>query len=308
MKTWLVNYGGDVFAKSSKRLRESALKYGVDEVVEFTRKDIVSSEFYARNKWILDQKRGAGLWLWKPYIILEALKKADDGDIVFYSDSGIEIISSLAPLVEICKKKSMILFRLENPNRSWIKRDCFALTRCDSEEYWNGTQVYGSFQVYKKNKENVAFTQEWLKFCENRDIISDLPGICGLPNFPEFVAHRHDQAVLTLMAIKHKVELFRDPCQYGDYYKLKEFRKEGELKKAKPCYFEKYSKNPMENSRYPTLLRHHRERTKDIGWYARSAWDLALQGRLYGKIKSKMGLKNNPSAHAGNLPLCTRQQ
>jgi hypothetical protein len=44
--------------------------------------------------------------------------------------------------------------------------------------------------------------QEWLAGCEDQRILTDISNACGLPNFPDFVEHRHDQSVLTLCAIK----------------------------------------------------------------------------------------------------------
>ena len=46
--------------------------------------------------------------------------------------------------------------------------------------------------------------------------LTDMPNIHGLPNLPDFVEHRHDQSVLTILAKQQGVAIFRDPSQYWD--------------------------------------------------------------------------------------------
>ena len=52
----------------------------------------IDPEFYAKNKFILNQPRGAGYWLWKHYIIKDALSRVNDGDIDGFLQSKIKRI------------------------------------------------------------------------------------------------------------------------------------------------------------------------------------------------------------------------
>ena len=56
--------------------------------IPFTREGIESSLFYKENKEILDNPVVNGYWAWKPYIILNAMNRLNDGDIVLYADCG----------------------------------------------------------------------------------------------------------------------------------------------------------------------------------------------------------------------------
>jgi hypothetical protein len=38
------------------------------------------TEYYKKNKFILDQERGGGFWCWKPYVIYETLNKLNNND------------------------------------------------------------------------------------------------------------------------------------------------------------------------------------------------------------------------------------
>lgn len=256
MKTHLISYASPEFYESQKRLNASALKFGVDQVNSFNKNWLKKTEFYKNNKHILNLRRGSGYWLWKPFIILDYLSKIDYGDLLVYADSGIEVIAELAPLIELCiKQKGILLFKVHGGhlNRKWTKRDCFTLMNCDSHRYWNAEQVNASFQIYLKNEASVKFLQNYLYYCQQINILTDLPNISRLDNHPEFVDHRHDQSVLSLLSLKHNIETFRDPCQWGNHLKMPEFREADEwlsMPYTEPCL----------NSAYPTVLNHHRER------------------------------------------------
>ena len=260
-KVYLVNFATKEFYQSQKKLNNSALRFGVDKVISYKRLDIIESNFYRENKEILDQKRGAGFWLWKPYIILELMEKINDGDIIIYADSGIEIIDNIRLLIEPCiANNGILLFNNDvHLNKTWTKRDCFIQMGCDKEKYWEGPQILASFSVWQKNQKSAALLKEWFIFCKNKNILTDMPNIGG-KNFSEFKDHRHDQSILSILAVKHKIILHRDPTQWGNRFKKEKYRKKGEF-----VYKGEYSENIFDNSDYPTLLNHHRNIKTPLG-------------------------------------------
>ena len=205
MSVILISYANEEFFKSQKLLKKSALKNGVDEVIMFN--DIwlkKQSSFYTTNKKLLDNKKGAGYWIWKPYIILESLKKIKEDDVLIYLDSGTEIIDNIKPLVEIAKKQSPLLFYNNgHKNSTWTKRDCFYFMNCEDDLFYNGNQVAACYMFLTKNSFTLSFIAEWLNFVTDEKIISDNPNVCGLQNFSNFRDHRHDQSVLSLLATKY---------------------------------------------------------------------------------------------------------
>ena len=256
MNLYLISYANRDYYKNQRRLNDSALQFGVDTIRPYIEKEIQKSHFFAENRSILEQNRGAGCWLWKPYIILDQLNHLQSGDCLFYADSGVEIIRDLTPLVDLCiQQDGILLFSNDGHlNKTWTKRDCFVLMGCDAENYHNAEQLSASFQVYIKNQKTIDFVEEWLSYCQNPHILTDLSNTCGLENFPEFIEHRWDQSVLSLLAVKHDLEIFRDPSQWGNHMKMPAFREPGEWL-SKP-----YSESCYINSPYYTLLNHHRDR------------------------------------------------
>jgi hypothetical protein len=69
-------------------------------------------DFVNRNKDILERERGAGYWLWKPYLIFQELYLARDGDIIMYSDAKVDFIANISHLIKLTTKQDIIVFKL----------------------------------------------------------------------------------------------------------------------------------------------------------------------------------------------------
>jgi len=265
MKKYLVNYANAEFYSDQKRAGKAALKQGIDGVFLYSDKMIKQTSFYKKNKKTLDTPKGGGLWLWKPYVILEAMKQIKEGDFLIYADSAAEMINPVDDLIPICQEQGgIMLFTNTLTNKVWAKRDCFIWMKCDSKKYWDSPQAMGGFQVYIKNKNSMKFVREFLKFCEMPDMLTDQlagwPNKCGLPDLPGFRAGRNDQPILTNLAVKYNLKLFRDPSQNGNHLKLPEFRSRGEWLN----YPYNYSDKLDYDSKYPTIFYNYRGRGKFI--------------------------------------------
>jgi hypothetical protein len=219
MKKHLVNYSDKSHHNSQKENSNSALKFGgFDNVFSFNLQDL-GDEFITENKSIMSQARGAGYWMWKPFVIKKALEMMGDNDILMYSDSGISFIKNIDELIDIMDmtEEKLLLFELEDihPNKRWTKRDCFILMGLDKEEYLNQNQLLASYILMRKNDFVLNFVDEWLTYAKDYRIITDSPNECGLPNYPEFMDHRHDQSILSLLGRKYNIKNIPDVSQYG---------------------------------------------------------------------------------------------
>jgi uncharacterized protein YndB with AHSA1/START domain len=262
MKNWIVSYANGQYLLSRKVLMESARRYGIDEFRPWNRAEVERTPFYKMHKSTLDLQRGSGYWLWKPFIIHEVLKEMNAGDLVVYSDAGIEIIDDISPLLQICQQRELLLFAghyddvgSPGPNicSKWTKRDCFVYMGCDEPYYYESRMLDASFLVLMKTERSVAFVREWLLYCSQGSLLTDHPNVCDFPNLPNFIEHRHDQSILSLLAARDNIELFRHPSQYGNHLKDEPYRQSGEW-----ISHPYGSKGIYHNSPYNTLLQHHR--------------------------------------------------
>jgi hypothetical protein len=220
VKKYLINYADLSHTLAQKRNTTSGYDVGgFDEIIEYNRNSI-DPVFLESNKTIFDSSRGAGYWLWKSYIINKTLESMSEEDVLFYSDSGITFINNIDPLIEKLNRSEngILLFELEDyhTNKKWTKRDTFYYMGCDSAEYSDRTQILASYIILRKNNFTVSFIKEWLNFSQDSRIITDSPNECGLPNYEEFIDHRHDQSILSLLGRKYQIDTLPDISQYGE--------------------------------------------------------------------------------------------
>lgn len=195
-----------------------------DQVVLYTREWIETQSFYLENLDILNRERLAGYALWKPYIILDALLKADEGDIIVYMDCGDlpqdpRVNDHVKTYMEE-NDQYFLTTGVQYANKKYTKRDCFILMDCDKPEYWDSIQLENGFISFKKIDRNIELVKEWLHFCKDKRIVTDEENTCGLPNFDGFIDHRHDQSILSLLQQKYKLPTSSGIRQFVECNKL----------------------------------------------------------------------------------------
>lgn len=223
---YVANYADEAFRPAQELNTKLAYKHGADKVLEYSFDDL-SDEFKEEYKEILANKRGAGYWVWKPFVILNALMQIKDGDYLVYNDSGSAVIKDYKLLINAMENAGawnmpFVMTKQDFNESRYTKRDAFVYLGADKEEYANSPQIWAGIQVYKKCDEAIAFVKEWLGFCKDIRIISDNPNTCGFENYQDFEDHRHDQSIYSLLCKKHQLKLFRDPsvprCAYTNVY------------------------------------------------------------------------------------------
>ena len=91
MKLNLCLYSNDKFEIPRKALVNLAEKTKIfDNIFGYNREWLENTDFYRENLEILDpiNTKGDGWFLWKPYVILESLKRINEDDVLIYMDSS----------------------------------------------------------------------------------------------------------------------------------------------------------------------------------------------------------------------------
>lgn len=224
MTCLLVNYADRGFVEAQKYNTHTGLTVGgFDRAAMLNRGHLeTDTDFVARNRHILDQPRGAGYWLWKPWAIDLLLRQSlRPGDMLFYCDSGAHFVAPAEPVIELCRDRRdlpVLLFTLDAPhtNAVWTKRDAFVLMDMDRPEVLDAPQILASFLVVERTRPAMAFVAEWLRLAQDHRLITDAPNECGLPDHPGFREHRHDQSILSLLGRKAGAETLPDISQWGN--------------------------------------------------------------------------------------------
>jgi len=222
MQKVLINYADKGFVASQRENTKTGLEIGgFDRVIQYGRRDLGLWVRW-RHRRILHEQRGAGYWLWKPYIVLLTLKRhMRDGDVLAYCDSDARFVNSIEPLVSICAQQAapeILVFTLEDAhiNRVWTKRDCFRNLGLDTPAYSEAPQITASFFICRRSKSTIDFFEEWFSAVQDARNLTDSPNATGLPDYPGFREHRHDQSIFSLLARKYGLATRPDVSQWGD--------------------------------------------------------------------------------------------
>lgn len=218
------------------RLNESALKNGIKNIHTWNRQKLLKTGFYKENKKILDYKKGAGFWLWKPYIIYDTLLKMKEGEYLFYADNSLYFIDKIDDLLPICDaSKGVMLFVMDeipyNSIKCYTKKRLFELTNTDLPVYLEASTVKANCYLFKKNDFSIQFIKEYLDLCSDERILidEDLLNLPPCKEYSEYInSHNHDQSVISILRIKHNLPGYRVLFQHGNHSKIKEYRVEGE--------------------------------------------------------------------------------
>jgi hypothetical protein len=161
--------------------------------------------------------RGYGLWIWKPYIMLDALDRCASDDYIIYLDAGVAPVADMRPWFDQLGRSTINLFAPVPPHplRKWTKRECFVRMQADTPECHNAPVLSAGIQAYRNTAESRAFLMELQRLMRDPHLLADSVLTAGLQESEAFIAHRHDQSILTLLARLRGYSTHREPSQYG---------------------------------------------------------------------------------------------
>lgn len=201
---YLVSYadGPEVFFKNRNILAYSAINNGIDFIYNY-RKEHLDKEFLSKNP-ILNERVGAGWWLWKPYIILKTLESIPENSLLLYADSGLLIRQPIREFIDkqfLNHNKSVVLFAYDPKiyffAGATATGDTFHYLGCNNDRCRYGHHVWAGLLIIKNNKSSRKFISDWLHACCNENLLkgSDLK----YSNYPEFKYHQHDESILSVL-------------------------------------------------------------------------------------------------------------
>ncbi|MDO5647767.1 hypothetical protein [Paracoccus sp. (in: a-proteobacteria)] len=202
--------GAEPFAQNADDYCQSALRVGFDTATHVTEQDLRATPFWDENRAILEQPRGAGYWLWKPWIVLQKLREVGPDDVVIYNDAGRYKPGSFHQFpafphaaVELCAltPRRFIHGFVTNwtVQENLTKRDCFTLMDADTPDMRKALQIGACPLIYMPSPDSFAFLERWVELARDPRLLTDQPDETGAP-FPEFQDHRHDQSIASILA------------------------------------------------------------------------------------------------------------
>lgn len=172
-----------------------------------------SSVFNANLNYIRDEldktcspdfllNRGLGFWIWKPFAISKFAKENLSLDAIVYLDGGshLNVNSNSEQLFRsyldvVLSGPGLLASQTEHLEIQWSKRDL--IDKFPPEYRFTG-QLQASF-IFGRPKSLIDLCESWIELCrvENFRFLDDTASL--MPEYPEFIEHRHDQSIFSLL-------------------------------------------------------------------------------------------------------------
>ena len=181
------------------RTHRNALAAGFDTVSPF---DVSHLRDWPHLPWARTEagRRGFGYWGWKPWLALRVMAEAEEGDTVTYSDVGSFIRpAGWASIWLLALETGGVFYFHQHPEVRYCKADLWAKHRRlpVSAAGERRGQIWAGCWTLPVNDASRRLLQEWAAHWDDHHLVDDSPSV--EPNHPEFVEHRHDQSVLSLL-------------------------------------------------------------------------------------------------------------
>ena len=204
--------GGQKYIDASNRLINQINNTKLFDDTKFYNDNYLKNDKQFWNKhgtFILNNKRGYGYWLWKPYIIKKTMEEMKNDDILLYLDCGCEMEykkkDTLKKYFDYVKNDKIIGCKTQI-EKNWNKMDLVLHLDCNKKDIMDSPQHEAGAILFLVCNETRELVNKWYKTVCNYHYIDDSPSISK--NINEFKEHRHDQSIFSLLTKKYK--LFSD--------------------------------------------------------------------------------------------------
>lgn len=234
----LVSYadGSQIFFQNQNALVQSAADKGFDEIYQFKRSSIDKS-FWEQNESILKQPRGAGFWIWKPYLILRTMQRLPEDSIIVYADGAVVFTKPIGALLKLLQNSDIIFGEDGRILSEQLKKEAY-----DAFGVALSPQVLGSkvpqadFIIVKNTVGAKQFIQKWLQLCTKEDALTDSP-FDPKNQSPDFGWHSADQAILgVLTTLSNEKILILPKEKLRDQYGVKNFHRKKHREFSSPLW------------------------------------------------------------------------
>jgi hypothetical protein len=168
--------------------------------------------------WFSSSRRGGGWWVWKPYIIRQALEGLGDDDMLLYVDCGCTInntknaetrMDEYIDLINHSQSKMLVFQLPSHPEVDWTNSHCINYMykrynvrdsqKCQIEQ---SSQIISGIIMMRKHEFTLKFCDEWLYAAQ-----ADQGKLFSEHYSARGEKHRHDQSCLSLIYKMHQGDL-----------------------------------------------------------------------------------------------------
>lgn len=204
--------GDPLWRRAVRRIGRQAEESPVPMRIEVMTERSLDADFMRHHgEWCRSHPRGYGYWIWKP-VLLNAILSDPTVAGVVYCDAGSTLnfrsVGARRRWVEYIERAEAtggVFFQMHLPELEWSKRDLTDSLQLSADDLGAG-QVMGTHLMIRRDSPQHAMLSEWYEVMVQDDyhLVDDSPSRAA--ERPQFKAHRHDQAVLSGLLKRDRIE------------------------------------------------------------------------------------------------------
>jgi len=215
----LVIFGGGSFnlRAAGRRLKREALNSKIFTSVQLDDERSLRRnypEFVSKHRNFFESnKLGYGKWIWKPFLILNAMKKNNGNDIFIYLDSGCHLNLDnqnarirFQDYIKICLRFDSLGFQLlsgqfgiqDLTDRTFSQPQFEYMKNLNKDYIWKSNQIMAGVIFLKGTQRNREFLEEWGRRC-NENYYYYLDSVALSSKGFELEKYRWDQSIFSTL-------------------------------------------------------------------------------------------------------------
>lgn len=197
---------------SIRILRQTKSSTCFESIQMYTEKKLDSIITPEIAQFIAANRKGYGLWIWKPIIVLDFLKKNPHCESILYLDAGCDFNYSRASRMRweeylyYLENFKAIIFQTPHLEKSYTTKRLVNRLRSDSTHLETGQIQAGTFFMTRDFA--LKFCEEWLAIMseENFKWLKNLAEDRATCYFDNFIDYRYDQSIFSLLMKQQQVK------------------------------------------------------------------------------------------------------
>lgn len=178
-----------------------------DRITGKTEKDLKEDKIFwnQHGKFIHENKKGYGYWIWKSYILMKYLQEEmNQDDILLYMDAGCTLNNNgklrFLEYVDLLEKSSkeygILSFQMNHLLEiHYTKKQVFTYFNTNKDDMLSG-QCIATVIMMKKNNHSLFIMKEWYRISSIYELLNDHDNNTD-------TNHRHDQSIFSLLVKKY---------------------------------------------------------------------------------------------------------